>query len=109
MEYDFPLRSIGDVESDGSRRRDHRRRTRYGATFTLAFLAAGANVVSTDRSWTGAEPLDGKNVLVADMDVTRDADIDRVYAATLERFGTVDVLINNAACVNAISSRPTAA
>jgi NAD(P)-dependent dehydrogenase (short-subunit alcohol dehydrogenase family) len=36
-------------------------------------------------------------VLVADMDVTRDADIERVYAQTLERFGTVDVLINNAA------------
>lgn len=74
-----------------------------GRSYTLAFLAAGAKVVSTDRSWTGAEPLDdaltggGKNVLIADMDVTSDADIDRVYAATLERFGTVDVLINNAA------------
>jgi NAD(P)-dependent dehydrogenase (short-subunit alcohol dehydrogenase family) len=74
-----------------------------GRAYTLAFLAAGAKVVSTDRSWNGAEPLDdkltmnGKNVLVDDMDVTRDADIDRVYASTLERFGTVDVLINNAA------------
>jgi NAD(P)-dependent dehydrogenase (short-subunit alcohol dehydrogenase family) len=74
-----------------------------GRAYTLAFLAAGARVVSTDRSWNGAEPLDdkltanGKNVLVDDMDVTRDADIDRVYASTLERFGTVDVLINNAA------------
>jgi len=74
-----------------------------GRSYTLAFLKAGAKVVSTDRSWAGAEPLDdgltagGKNVLIADMDVTRDADIDRVYASTIERFGTVDVLINNAA------------
>jgi 1,1a-dihydroxy-1-hydro-9-fluorenone dehydrogenase len=74
-----------------------------GRAYTAAFLAAGANVVSTDRSWSGAEPLDdrltsgGAKVLVADMDVTSDADIDRVYASTLEHFGTVDVLINNAA------------
>ena len=74
-----------------------------GRAYTLAFLAAGAKVVSTDRSWDGAEPLDerltggGKNMLVADMDVTNDADMDRVYADTMERFGTVDVLINNAA------------
>ena len=74
-----------------------------GRAYTLGFLAAGAKVVSTDRSWAGAEPLTdeqtngGKNVLVADMDVTRDEDIDRTYAATLERFGTVDALINNAA------------
>lgn len=74
-----------------------------GRAYTHAFLAAGAKVVSTDRSWVGAEPLDpkltggGDNVLVADMDVTRDDEIDRTYATTLERFGTVDVLINNAA------------
>jgi len=68
-----------------------------GRAYTLAFLKAGANVVSTDRSWSGAEPIDDKNLLVADMDVTRDADIDRVYGSTLKRFGTVDVLLNNAA------------
>jgi NAD(P)-dependent dehydrogenase (short-subunit alcohol dehydrogenase family) len=69
-----------------------------GRAYTVAFLAAGARVVSTDRSWNGAEPLGaGENLLVADMDVTLDADVDRVYAQTRERFGTVDVLINNAA------------
>jgi NAD(P)-dependent dehydrogenase (short-subunit alcohol dehydrogenase family) len=74
-----------------------------GRAYTVAFLAAGAKVVSTDRSWAGTEPPDdkqtngGKNILVADMDVTNEADLDRVYASTIERFGTVDVLINNAA------------
>ncbi|HEV8020411.1 MAG TPA: SDR family oxidoreductase [Candidatus Lustribacter sp.] len=74
-----------------------------GRAYTHAFLEAGALVVATDRSWEGVEPLDpartanGKNVLVADMDVTNDEAIDRVFAATMERFGTVDALINNAA------------
>jgi NAD(P)-dependent dehydrogenase (short-subunit alcohol dehydrogenase family) len=74
-----------------------------GRAYTLGFLAAGAKVVSTDRSWDGTEPLDpaltgnGAKLLTADMDVTSDAAIDSVYAKTIERFGTVDVLINNAA------------
>jgi NAD(P)-dependent dehydrogenase (short-subunit alcohol dehydrogenase family) len=74
-----------------------------GRAYTLAFLKAGSKVVTTDRSWEGAEPFDdaltasGKNVLVSDMDVTKEDQLDRVYAATIEKFGTVDVLINNAA------------
>jgi NAD(P)-dependent dehydrogenase (short-subunit alcohol dehydrogenase family) len=71
-----------------------------GRAYTLAFLAAGAKVVSTDRSWLGTEPIDPAltpNLLTADMDVTSDAAIDDVYARTIERFGTVHVLVNNAA------------
>jgi 1,1a-dihydroxy-1-hydro-9-fluorenone dehydrogenase len=74
-----------------------------GRAYTLAFLAAGAKVVATDRSWTGAQEPDaaltdqGRNILMADMDVTKDVEIDKVYRAAVDRFGTVDVLINNAA------------
>jgi NAD(P)-dependent dehydrogenase (short-subunit alcohol dehydrogenase family) len=71
-----------------------------GRAYTNAFLAAGSKVVSTDRSWDGTEPFDPKfaaNLMTADMDVTSDAAIDGVYAKTIERFGTVHVLINNAA------------
>jgi 1,1a-dihydroxy-1-hydro-9-fluorenone dehydrogenase len=74
-----------------------------GRAYTEAFLAAGAKVVATDRSWTGVEPLDakltgeGKNILAADMDVTNDEQIDKAFAAAVARFGTIDVLINNAA------------
>jgi NAD(P)-dependent dehydrogenase (short-subunit alcohol dehydrogenase family) len=74
-----------------------------GAAYTKAFLSHGAKVVATDRSWVGAEAFreelgaQGKNVLIADMDVTDDAQIDRTYAAALAQFGTVDVLVNNAA------------
>jgi NAD(P)-dependent dehydrogenase (short-subunit alcohol dehydrogenase family) len=74
-----------------------------GAAYTRAFLAAGAKVVATDRSWSDTAPpgaeltANGKNFLVADMDVTDDAQIDRALKATLDKFGTVDVLVNNAA------------
>jgi NAD(P)-dependent dehydrogenase (short-subunit alcohol dehydrogenase family) len=67
-----------------------------GAAYTRAFLDAGAKVVATDRSWAGAEPPKG-DVLALDMDVTVDAQIDKAYQATLDKFGTVDVLIGNAA------------
>lgn len=67
-----------------------------GRAYTHAFLKAGAKVVTTDRSWSGVEPIDDQNALVAEMDLTREDQMDSVYAATIERFGTVDVLINNA-------------
>src|SRR5438309_4872210 len=73
-----------------------------GRAYVEGFLAAGARVVATDKSWVGDE--DFRNMLAAngdalvlDMDVTSGADIDRAYEATLEKFGTADVLINNAA------------
>ena len=74
-----------------------------GRAYTDAFLTAGAKVVATDRSWAGIErpgadlTAQGKNILIADMDVTDEAQIDNTYRAALDRFGTVDVLINNAA------------
>ncbi len=74
-----------------------------GRAYTDAFLSAGAKVIATDRSWQGVEQpggeltAQGKNILIADMDVTDEAQIDKVYRAALDRFGTVDVLINNAA------------
>lgn len=74
-----------------------------GRAYTEAFLAVGAKVVATDRSWTDVEELDptltsqGRNLLKADMDVTNVEQIDKAFAAAIARFGTVDVLINNAA------------
>jgi NAD(P)-dependent dehydrogenase (short-subunit alcohol dehydrogenase family) len=74
-----------------------------GRAYTEAFLAAGAKVVATDRSWAGVEELDpkltasGGNALKLDMDVTKVEQIDKAYDAATARFGTIDVLINNAA------------
>jgi NAD(P)-dependent dehydrogenase (short-subunit alcohol dehydrogenase family) len=72
-----------------------------GAAYVRGFLDAGARVVATDRAWAGAEAfhaeLQGRDALPLDMDVTDDAQLDAAYQATLDRFGTVDALVNNAA------------
>ena len=73
-----------------------------GRAYVRGFLTEGARVVAADKSWTGVEDfhqelLGGKNVLVAEVDVTNDEQIDRAYQAALDRFGTVDILVNNAA------------
>lgn len=71
-----------------------------GRAYVDGFLKSGAKVVATDLAWHGTEPfsptLDGR-VLSLVMDVTRDEQIDDAYNATLDKFGTVDALINNAA------------
>lgn len=74
-----------------------------GRAYVRGFLSEGAKVVATDLSWAGVDDFKeelqrhGQNVLTLEMDVTRNDQIDRAYQATLERFKTVDVLINNAA------------
>ena len=74
-----------------------------GSAYVRAFLSAGAKVVATDRSWSGVDEFreelkrHDKDVLIADMDVTEDAQVDRTYQATLDKFKTVDILVNNAA------------
>lgn len=54
-----------------------------GQAYVKGFLAEGAKVLATDKSWDG-------------MDVTDNGQIDRAYRTCLEKFGSVDVLINNA-------------
>ncbi len=61
-----------------------------GAAYVRGFLAEGAKVVAADLSW------DGVGGLPLVMDVTDNRAIDAAYAAVIERFGTVDVLVNNA-------------
>ena len=74
-----------------------------GRAYVRAFLADGARVVATDKSWDGTDDFKQelkkheKNVLTAEMDVTNNDQIDKVYQATLDKFGTADILINNAA------------
>lgn len=71
-----------------------------GRAYVDGFLARGAKVVATDRSWDGVPDFDkahAPKLMTVTMDVTDDAQIDAAYRSTLDRFGTVDVLINNAA------------
>ena len=73
-----------------------------GAEYTQAFLQEGARVAALERSWQGEEAfreeLDANELaLTLNCDVSDDQQLDDAYAAVIERFGTVDVLINNAA------------
>ena len=68
-----------------------------GRAYADAFLACGALVVATNRSWEDVKKPVHENVLVLPMDVTQEKEIDAAYQATLDRFGTVDGLVNNAA------------
>src|SRR3954465_14983162 len=70
-----------------------------GVDIAKAALAAGHNVVATGRNPDAvAEALgEADNLLVAKLDVTSSEDAAAAVAAAVERFGGVDVLVNNAA------------
>lgn len=71
--------------------------TGIGKATALHFQAQGWNVVATmRRPEVGAELAALDNVLVTRLDVTDSASIEGAVAAALERFGTIDVLLNNA-------------
>jgi len=76
-----------------------------GAHFATVLHAVGAEVVLTarrvDRLESLADQLSGAHVVGADMADERDRE--RLVAEVLERFGRVDVLINNAGVGGAVS------
>jgi 3-oxoacyl-[acyl-carrier protein] reductase len=77
-----------------------------GRAIAERFGAEGAHVVVNDVNGAGAEAVaqaivaaDGSALAVA-ADVSDKAQVDRLFEATLEQFGPVDVLVNNASLVN---------
>jgi NAD(P)-dependent dehydrogenase (short-subunit alcohol dehydrogenase family) len=70
-----------------------------GVDFAKAALAAGHNVVATGRNPDAvAEALGGSDdLLVVKLDVTSGQDAEAAVQAAVERFGGIDVLVNNAA------------
>jgi NAD(P)-dependent dehydrogenase (short-subunit alcohol dehydrogenase family) len=75
-----------------------------GQCMSDGLLRAGARVVAADKSWDGAEDfrkqLEAAGGLAIEVDITNDAQLDAAYGAVMERYGTVDILINNAALVS---------
>jgi NAD(P)-dependent dehydrogenase (short-subunit alcohol dehydrogenase family) len=69
----------------------------FGRTIVDAALARGNAVVATSRQTEGLQDLaDHERVLVTRLDVTDAAERQAAVAAALERFGRIDVLVNNA-------------
>jgi NAD(P)-dependent dehydrogenase (short-subunit alcohol dehydrogenase family) len=77
----------------------HRRRTWHGRRHRQGRLAAGDNVVATGRSPDAVSAALGRSdtLLVVKLDVTSSDDAEMAVQAAVERFGGIDVLVNNAA------------
>ena len=78
-----------------------------GRAYVRGFLERGARVIATDRAWAPSgvssddvdflAELSGRaDVLAEVMDISIDSHVKRVYAEAIERFGTIDAVINNA-------------
>jgi NAD(P)-dependent dehydrogenase (short-subunit alcohol dehydrogenase family) len=70
-----------------------------GVDIAKAALAAGYEVVATGRSTDKVAGALGQsdNLLIVKLDITKPADGDSAVKAAMERFGRIDVLVNNAA------------
>ena len=77
-----------------------------GKAIALAFGQAGANVAATARTTAEIEAVAnqieqaGSAALPLTADLSLEADIQRIAAETLTRFGRIDILINNAAIIH---------
>jgi NAD(P)-dependent dehydrogenase (short-subunit alcohol dehydrogenase family) len=70
-----------------------------GVNFAKAALAAGYKVVATGRNIDKVAEALGKSVslLIVKLDITKPADAESAAKAAVEKFGRIDVLVNNAA------------
>ena len=73
--------------------------TGIGKGIALAFGRAGARLVLASRKQhrleRTAEEIGSPDIVVVPTDVTREDDVIRLFEKTLERFGRVDILVNN--------------
>ncbi|TPQ15535.1 oxidoreductase [Streptomyces sporangiiformans] len=65
-----------------------------GRSAALALVEAGFEVVGTSRNTSKVTPADGVTFL--DLDVTSDGSVAAAVGEVIERFGRIDVLVNNA-------------
>ncbi|MEG3960192.1 oxidoreductase [Microcoleus sp. herbarium2] len=68
-----------------------------GAEIAKAVLAAGDRLIATARKQADLQQFGtNKDVLLLSMDVTDEAQVKAAIATSLEKFGQIDVLVNNA-------------
>jgi len=71
----------------------------FGAEIARQYVAHGAKVAVADINGEGAKKVAaelGDSAIAVTCDVTKRADIDALVKATVDRFGTVDIVVNNA-------------
>ena len=67
-----------------------------GRVLCEELIRRGERVVATARRTSSIEDLAGESCLAAELDVTKPASIQRAVSAAMDRFGRIDVLVNNA-------------
>jgi len=77
-----------------------------GSRFARVLHGAGASVVVAARRVDRLRALESEldRALAVECDVVVDSDLERLVAASLERFGSVDVLVNNAGTTETVAS-----
>jgi len=78
-----------------------------GASHARSFVAQGAKVILGDVNEEGGAKLAselGQNALFVKQDVTRKADWDTIIKLGKERFGHINVLVNNAGIIGTLAS-----
>ncbi len=71
----------------------------FGEGIAKAYVAEGAKVVIADLNLEGAQRVAaslGANAVAVKCDVANQADVKALVAKTVEHFGTVDIVVNNA-------------
>lgn len=71
----------------------------FGAEIARQYVAQGAKVAVADINGEGAMKVAaelGDSAIAVTCDVTKRADIDALVKATVDRWGTVDIVVNNA-------------
>ena len=81
-----------------------------GAAFAVGYAKEGAKIVVADIK-DGKETVDaiekaGSEAIFVKTDVSKQGECDALARAALERFGTIDILVNNAAIFGDIILRP---
>jgi len=81
-----------------------------GRVMAAGLAQYGARIVAADLSADGAQETaglvqkEGQEALAIQCDVSSQNDVDQVVARTVEKFGTIDILINSAAATKYCSS-----
>ncbi len=86
--------------------------TGIGAIYAQALVHEGANVIIADVLESAGEAVvrdlntqGGKKAEFVKLDVTSEADTARMAQVAVETFGSIDILVNNAAIYSALSSK----